>query len=162
MISVCDTEELCDTIERLNWLEITILRLFLISMAVPQQVASSLLAGYAARTRIPVDEAASQLKLEDAMSVQGLVAKGLGAGVHAWKVAVINNVPAYAPMFDNVVKASGSEFQRPEEGVIIEVEIALRLKSDLPPRQQPYTREEIEASIGELLIGIEFIGSRCT
>lgn len=43
---------------------------------------------------------------------------------------------------------------------IIESEYAYRLKSDLPARDADYTRDEIEAAIGSLIIGMEVPMSR--
>jgi 2-keto-4-pentenoate hydratase len=46
-------------------------------------------------------------------------------------------------------------------GVKVEVEIALRLGQDLPPRpHQPYRREEILAACASVFTGIELVASR--
>jgi 2-keto-4-pentenoate hydratase len=127
----------------------------------PDRVAATLLGAYAGAKRVPVDADSQTLALADAMGVQGAVAAGLGVGVTAWKVAVPDGTnPAYAPMFDNVVKASGSSWRIPEEGFNVEIELALRLKAGLPRRAEPYTRAEIEAAVSDLVVGIELVGSR--
>ncbi|MGN7294259.1 hypothetical protein [Rhizobium sp. SAFR-030] len=45
-------------------------------------------------------------------------------------------------------------------GIRIEVELAMTLGQDLPPRGTPYTREEVQAAIETVAIGIELVRSR--
>lgn len=40
-------------------------------------------------------------------------------------------------------------------GPIVESEYAFRMSADLPPRKEPYTRAEIEAAVGSLIVGFE-------
>ncbi len=40
-------------------------------------------------------------------------------------------------------------------GPIVESEYAFRMAADLPPRKEPYTRAEVEAAVGSLIIGFE-------
>ena len=125
------------------------------------RVAHTLVAAYKSGHRAPVDADARALSREGAVAVQGLVAKGNGDHPTGWKVAVIEGTPAYAPMMDSVIKPSGAQFKIPEEGFLVEIEVAARLSHDLTPRPgKPYTREEVTAAISEWVVGIELIGSR--
>ncbi len=47
-----------------------------------------------------------------------------------------------------------------EAGIKIEVELAFVLGQDLPPRDTPYSRDEVVAAIDSLAIGIELVRSR--
>ncbi len=40
-------------------------------------------------------------------------------------------------------------------GPIVESEYAFRMSADLPPKAEPYTRAEVEAAVGSLIIGFE-------
>ena len=40
-------------------------------------------------------------------------------------------------------------------GPIVESEYAFRMNADLPPKAEPYTRAEVEAAVGSLIIGFE-------
>ena len=125
------------------------------------RVAHTLVAAYKSGHRAPVDADARALSREGAVAVQGLVAKGNGDHPTGWKVAVIEGTPAYAPMMDSVIKPSGAQFKIPEEGFLVEIEVAARLSHDLTPRPgKPYTREEVTDAISEWVVGIELIGSR--
>jgi len=105
----------------------------------------------------PVDLAA-------AYATQAHVAQALGAEIGGWKVGIRpDGTPMTAPIYADVVKASGATWPMPAAGpLIVEVELALRLEDDLPVRPEPYTREEIEEAVGEVLIGIELIHWRFT
>lgn len=101
--------------------------------------------------------------LDGAMAVQAQTVQALGGKVGGWKVgfAADGKVMA-APMLAGAILASGAKWPLVAQGTLIaEVEIALRLKQDLPARPaKPYDRSEILAATGEVLAGIEFIQSR--
>jgi 2-keto-4-pentenoate hydratase len=125
------------------------------------KVAERLVAAHKSGHRVPVDAEARALAREGAATVQALVAKGTGDHPTGWKVAVIDGTPAYAPMMESVIKGSGASFTLCEEGFLVEIEVAARLKSDLTPRPgKPYSRDEVIAAISEWVVGIELIGSR--
>jgi 2-keto-4-pentenoate hydratase len=130
-------------------------------MSTAEQLATALVAATRAHRRIAVDATASALALEDAMDVQARVAGALGAKAGGWKVAVIDGTPRYAPMFASNIKASGSTWSIPQEGFLVEIELALRLARDVPARPgKPYSREEIVDAVSDLVVGIELIASR--
>jgi 2-keto-4-pentenoate hydratase len=99
---------------------------------------------------------------EEALGVQAAYGQALGAEIGGWKVAV---TPAGdvigAPMFADLFVADGGTVSMPPQGPVgIEVEIALRLKSDLPARAGGYTRQDILAATGAVMVGIEIVESR--
>jgi 2-keto-4-pentenoate hydratase len=98
-----------------------------------------------------------------AYATQHAVAMSLGVHVAGWKVGMLpDGTPMAAPMFASDVRANGASWPLPPGGALVaEVEVALRLGHDLPPRPgKPYTRDEIAAAVSEVLVGIELLKSR--
>lgn len=130
-------------------------------MSAPDRLAAALVAAARAGRRIPVEADAMALARSDSASVQAAVAKGLGAEVGGWKVAVLpDGVPAYAPMFAENIRPSGGTWPIPQEGYLLEVELAFTLAKDLPHRAAPYARDEVIAALDKAVVGIELIASR--
>ncbi len=90
------------------------------------------------------------------------VLASLGETVGGWKVGVTaDGVAVGAPMYRSGFLSSGGRFALKRRPVIPEVEIAVRLAIDLPPRSaKPYTRENMLSAASELLLGIELIERR--
>lgn len=95
------------------------------------------------------------------MAVQAEVARRLEAEVAGWKVAIRpDGLPVAAPLLRALLVSGGADGP-PQRGSGIEVEIAFRLKTDLPPRPEaPYARHEILEAIDGVLVGVEIIRSR--
>ncbi|MEP7063734.1 MAG: hydratase [Betaproteobacteria bacterium] len=96
-------------------------------------------------------------------ATQQAVATALGESVAGWKVGMLaDGTPMAAPMFTGDIRPSGATWKLPAHGVlVVEVEVALRLARDLPVRAgNAYTRDEVAAAVGEVLIGIELLASR--
>lgn len=95
------------------------------------------------------------------MAVQAEVVRQLGAEVAGWKVAIRpDGLPVSAPLLRHLLVRGGVDGP-PQRGSGIEVEIAFRLKTDLPPRPEaPYARHEILEAIDGVLVGVEIIRSR--
>ena len=101
--------------------------------------------------------------LDAAMSVQGATITALNGRVGGWKVGFNAQGQSMAgPMLANCIQASGSRWTIGTAGPILaEVEIAVRLKYDLPPRPaKPYGRADIAAAVSHVMAGIELIRSR--
>ena len=101
--------------------------------------------------------------LAAAMAVQAQTVAALGESVGGWKVGITpDGISMAAPMFAGAIVASGHAWPLTAAGPILaEVEIAVRLRHDLPPRPgKPYVRGEIIAAISHVLPGIELIQSR--
>jgi 2-keto-4-pentenoate hydratase len=116
----------------------------------------------ARRTMTPIDDLPAGLRpttLEEAYFVQDVMVEALGkAG--GWKVGAASPdaTPLYAPM--PFILASGgmvgAQYRRLRG---VEAEIAFLLGRDLPPREQPYTREEVVAAIASCHPAIELLES---
>jgi 2-keto-4-pentenoate hydratase len=103
--------------------------------------------------------------IEEAYAVSAQVAAGLGEMVAGWKVGQLPDGRAMAaPMLAAGLRASGARWTlNPRMPLIPEVEIAVRLARDIPPRPgKPYCRDEIRDSLSEVLIGLELIARRFT
>ena len=92
----------------------------------------------------------------DAYAVQDAMAASLG-DIGGWKIGASN--PDDQPLFAPMPRAWMSE--QPVQSRLrgVEVEIAFQLGRDLPPRTQPYSREEVLASIAGAHPVIEVIES---
>ncbi|MGC1574751.1 MAG: hypothetical protein WA813_01225, partial [Beijerinckiaceae bacterium] len=101
--------------------------------------------------------------LAEAMGIQKEVADAIGASVAGWKVGYApDGTPVAGPIYAKVMHASGNVVPHgPSRKSGIEVELALRLAKDLPPRNgRPYGRTEILDACEALLIGVEIVESR--
>ncbi len=107
---------------------------------------------------VPVDAA-------EAYAVQDQVSAALGE-VGGWKVGAKapGAQPSCAPMPAQFIFAAPYHFfdllTAGSRG--IEVEIALRMKHDLPPRSTPYSQEEVLAAVATVHPAIELVSSRYT
>lgn len=129
--------------------------------------AAALLAE-ARRSGVPMQSLPEELvptTVGEAYAIQDAVLKLLKVPVAGWKVApmVDDNPPFCAPLLADIVfaspaKLSADAFPKAE----VEVEIALRLDKDLPPRPSPYRREDVIDAIGTAHPAFEILGSRFT
>jgi 2-keto-4-pentenoate hydratase len=97
-----------------------------------------------------------------AYAIQDETVAALGP-VGAWKVAPMpsDGVPFCAPILKRDVHHSGVELKRSGlAGLGIEVEIAVTLRSDLPPKAGGYQPGDIQAAIGSIHLAIEVLASR--
>ncbi|WP_148663421.1 fumarylacetoacetate hydrolase family protein [Bosea vaviloviae] len=124
-----------------------------------EALAAALVCAHATGTRVacaglPVPADASR-----AMAVQALVQGRLGLAVGGWKVALgPEQVPIAAPLLDLHTASSKIDLF---PGCVIEVELAVRLGRNLPPRKTgAYERSDILAAIESVVLGIEVIGGR--
>jgi 2-keto-4-pentenoate hydratase len=115
----------------------------------------------ARRTMTPIDDLPAELRprtLQEAYFVQDVMVEALGAA-GGWKVGAPSPeaTPLYAPMpfilADGMV---GAQFRRMRG---VEAEISFLIGKDLPPRQQPYTRDEVVAAIASCHPAIELLES---
>ncbi len=71
--------------------------------------------------------------------------------------------PATGRVFDKtVMQGHGAVSRKSFVKIGIECEVAVRLAKDLPPRAQAYTRPEVEAAVGEVMVGMELVDERYT
>lgn len=104
----------------------------------------------------PADEAA-------AYELQRRVMSALGE-IGGWKVGAAgpDAPPVCGPMPLDGITENGAALPAVAPGVplLIEAEVAFRMKDNLPPRTEPYSREEVVAAIGAAHPAIEWLQSR--
>jgi 2-keto-4-pentenoate hydratase len=103
--------------------------------------------------------------LDEAYFVQDMMAVAYD-GVGGWKVgaATADSTPIFAPMPKIWIAASGAVLSHLPGGEQwryrgLEAEIAFLLGDDLPPREAPYSREEVVAAIASCHPAIEVLES---
>jgi 2-keto-4-pentenoate hydratase len=99
--------------------------------------------------------------LEEASFVQDLIAAAFG-DVGGYKIGAptLEAAPTFAPMPAVWIHASGATL--PGRLRILEAEIAFLVGEDLPPRETPYTREEVYAAMASCHPAIEVLESGFT
>ena len=101
----------------------------------------------------------------EAYAIQDAVTLVLGP-VGGWKVGAksLGAPISCAPMPAQCIFAAPHHFSDVAAAGMrgIEVEIALRMKQDLPPRPQAYTEDEVFAAVGTIHPAIELVSSRYT
>ena len=97
--------------------------------------------------------------LAEATAMQDAMAAQIGEDIVGWKIAGRPGAPA-GRIFASTSFDNGATLPLPRFAPnIMEFEIGFKLKSDLPPREQPYEREEVAAA-ADLAINVELVGSR--
>ena len=93
-----------------------------------------------------------------AMQIQALVKERLARPVSGWKVAIgPQQVPVAAPLLELYPDTSALPAFR---GCSIEVELAAKLRKDIPKRESAYERSDILDAIDTAVLGLEVIGGR--
>jgi 2-keto-4-pentenoate hydratase len=131
----------------------------------PGQAAALLMDARQSGHRIAdLPEDARPTSIEQAYAIQDATVRQLGA-VGGWKVGPMRPgaTPNCAPIAASLIHASPARFvydtaSAPE----VEVEIAIRLGRDLPPRGTAYEADEMRAAIVSLHPAIEMLNSRFT
>ena len=97
--------------------------------------------------------------LAEATAMQDAMATRIGEDIVGWKIAGKPGAPMgrifASTRFENGATLALPRFARN----IVECEVGFRLRSDLPPRDRPYERDEVAAAT-DLAINIELVGSR--
>jgi 2-keto-4-pentenoate hydratase len=100
--------------------------------------------------------------IDDVYTTQNLVTAALGADVRAWKTSPLEDGTAFVgPIYATNIFTSGAQIPTSKMHLIgIEGEIAFRINRDLPDQSHPYIRDDILASISEMLPLIELVDTR--
>jgi len=120
------------------------------------------------RSIADLPEALRPVTLDEAYFVQDTLAAAYGQ-IGGWKIGAptASATPAFAPMPRAWIAASGAELtdlpgSKKWRYRGLEAEIAFLIGEDLPPRQPPYTREEVLAAIASCHPAIELLESGLT
>ncbi len=116
----------------------------------------------ARRTSVPMTDLDAELQpvtMEEAYFVQDTIAEAYGA-IGGWKVGAPTPeaTPLFGPMPDAWI-AAGDSTLRGIRYRGLEAEIAFLLGTDLPPRELPYTLDEVEQAVASCHPAIEVIDS---
>jgi 2-keto-4-pentenoate hydratase len=117
----------------------------------------------ARRNRTEVSLEGAPTDAAEAYPISAAVNAKLGEAIGGWKVGALPGIgaPMGAPMYASGFIANDGVFKlKPGRPMIPEVEIAVRLARDLPPRAAPYTRDDMLDAAAELLLGFELIERR--
>ncbi|TRL38818.1 hypothetical protein [Rhizobium straminoryzae] len=118
--------------------------------------AAVLLAAIRNRTTVGRDTVAVSGEAEG-YAVQSALAGALGLVTPpGYKLSLRTDVILAAPLLF-VREAPQAEH---EPGIKVEIELALTLSEDLPPRDEAYRREDVLDAIGSVAIGVELVRSR--
>ena len=112
--------------------------------------------------------------LAEAYAIQSALVERLlaqhGGEVAGYKIGCTNEAaqqflrldePFYGPLLSAGLYPSPASFRADDFMMrVIEPEFAFELAQDLPPRPEPYSREEVSAAIGAILPAIELVESR--
>jgi 2-keto-4-pentenoate hydratase len=118
----------------------------------------------ARRTHSPIADLPSALQptsLEEVALVHSEIAEAYG-DIGGWKIgaATQDATPFFAPMPRAWMASSGAILAGPRYRYrVLEAEISFLLASDLPPRAQPYTRDEVIAALASCHPAIEELES---
>ena len=128
-----------------------------------EQIVRNFVEARRARTAVPADPCPADQA--EAYAVSAGIRAALSEAVGGWKVGHApegSKAPMGAPMYASGFLKSGGVFKfKPGRAMIPEIEIAVRLSRDLPPRpDKTYSRDEILEYCSELLLGIELIERR--
>jgi len=114
--------------------------------------------------------AAAVATLDDAYRIQDAATRRWDDDIAGWKVGAtarqVQNLfgvsePAYGPVFrKSVYQSPASVPARSLHHLMLESEFAFRFGKDLPPRPDPYSREDIVAAVDALIPAFEVISPR--
>lgn len=119
-------------------------------------------------TKIPADFEGAPGSEEEGYALQAEMIAASGEVVTGWKIGATVEAlfpiigvtqPFLGPLFERFTYASGDTIKI-LPGDKLETEITVRLKSDLPARDAPYSRDEVEAAVAAIIPSFELVGAR--
>jgi 2-keto-4-pentenoate hydratase len=133
------------------------------------ELATRFVRARAQTAALPDDPSALIATVADAYAVQSHII-ALTGEVRGWKVTALTPAdqakyrcdrPVAGPLLAPYVVASPAAFRLSQfVAPLIECEVAFVLGTDLPPRETPYERGEIEAAVESVVGGVEIVDSR--
>jgi 2-keto-4-pentenoate hydratase len=127
-------------------------------LALPTPLALALAAARAQRRFYAYDAAE---RPQDPYLVQAEVARLANTSASGWKTGFgPDRTPIAGPIFACDMRENGGTYRLvPDEQVLVEVELAIRLARDLPAGRA-CSIDDVLAATAEMLVGIELIGTR--
>lgn len=126
------------------------------------RIADLLLEARSSHRRAPLPERELIGDEESAYTVQDMVVRALGP-IGGWKVGAASPeaTPLCAPLPRSYIRQGRARTSATgPHDVAVEAEIAFRIGRDLPPRERPYERQEVEQAIAAAMPAIEIVDSR--
>lgn len=91
-----------------------------------------------------------------AANTKPIVGWKIGATAQAAQQAMGLSGPFVGFLTEDMIDQNGVTYQHADMlGPIVESEYAFRMAADLPPKAKPYSRAEVEAAVGSLIVGFE-------
>jgi 2-keto-4-pentenoate hydratase len=135
-----------------------------------RRLAAELSAARAATRFADLSKFELPLSVADAYAVQAATIALSGRPVRGWKVTALSaedqrkfaaTRPVSGPLLDTYVTAAPANLRKAAYLTpLLECEIAYVLASDLPARETPYSRAEVEAAIGAIMPVFEIVDAR--
>lgn len=130
---------------------------------VSEGLAAKILAARQSGKPATIEAAERPQTAADGYAVQKIVTATLGP-IGGWKVGASGpeGAPSGAPLPQSVILPSGAAMDVRYSDRLVESEIAFKLGADLPPRAEPYSREDVIAAITSCHPVIEVVQWRIT
>jgi len=136
----------------------------------PQEIAETLAAARADGRKLDAPPGPDPASWEDAYAIQDALIAATDSAVVGWKIGATSrraqerlgvDGPFIGPLFERWVTASPAAIATPAAALrIVEPEFAFRMAVALPPRETPYSEDEVRAAAGTLHPAFELIDRR--
>ena len=136
------------------------------------QAAQLLIDARKQNQRIELPDSLKPQTLAEGYRIQDYVIQSIGTPQKGWKVAITSEAlmlkvgvsePVSGPLFAQWIHAAPQTIADGRPTLYgFEFEFAFKMARDLPPREQPYSRDEIEAAVESMHLAIEPVGTRYT
>jgi 2-keto-4-pentenoate hydratase len=101
-------------------------------------------------------------ELDVAYAIQDAIIKASEEQIGGWKIAAGTGPgPMCSPLLASAYRASGDILNvAASMATLVEAEVAVRIGTDLPPRDKDYSEQEVSGAIGSLHPSLEILGTR--
>ncbi len=133
-------------------------------------IAASIVSARRSLTKLAEYPGAAPVNLDEALAIQDAVVTEFDEPVAGWKIGCTSEAaqsalgtdgPFFGPVIGSRFYATGASVETCAQSLrVVEPEIALRLKSDIAPRSEPYTVSEVMAAVDTAHPSLEVIDRR--
>lgn len=119
---------------------------------------------------IELPDALKPTVLSEGYQIQDQIIQDISARQHGWKVAITSDTlmkkagvsePISGPLFTRWMYAAPYSINDGAPTLYgFEFEFAFKMAKELPPRELPYSRDEVKAAVGSMHLAIEPVGTR--